>query len=322
MSDIKTRSEITVVIVNWNTRDLMLQCVRSIREKTELGNVEIIVVDNASSDGSLEALKNSFSDVIAIGNIENEGYGKAANKGIKRARGKYACLLNTDIELENDCLKIISRLMNEHENTAVVGPKLLNANGSLQLSCRRLPGLWNFFCNSFYLDRLMPFPKLFGGEHMTWFDHDSQIEVESLVGAFLAIRVEAFKQVGGFDEQFFMYSEETDFCKMVQDKGWKIEFCPEVRCFHYSGSSSSIDPGRFYKERFISKYRYWKKHMSRLSCITFLFIIFFRQMIKIIMAMLLAPFKVGSHGRRKGSIKGSVLVLRWLAGGAGLEVRK
>jgi GT2 family glycosyltransferase len=211
--------------------------------------------------------------------------------------------------------------MNEHERAAVVGPRLLNANGSQQLSCRRLPNLWNFFCTSFYIDRFLPFPKLFGGEHMTWFDHDSQIEVESLVGAFLAIRVQAFQQVGGFDEQFFMYSEETDFCKMVRNRGWKVEFCPEARCFHYSGSSSSMDPSRFYKERFISKYRYWKKHKSRLSCTIFLIIIFFRQMIKIVVAMLLAPFKVGSYRRRRGSIKGSVLVLRWLAGGAGLEAR-
>jgi GT2 family glycosyltransferase len=157
---------------------------------------------------------------------------------------------------------------------------------------------------------------------MTWFDHDTRIEVENLVGSFLAIRVGAFQRVGGFDEQFFMYSEETDLCKTVRDKGWKIEFCPEARCFHYSGSSSNMDPSRFYKERFISKYRYWKKHKSRVSCTLFLVITFFRQMVKIVMAMLLAPFKVGSYRRRKGSIRGSVLVLKWLTGGAELKVKE
>jgi GT2 family glycosyltransferase len=261
--------DVSFVIVNWNTKDLTLKCIRSIIATKSAYSQEIIVVDNASGDGSVDAIKNEYPSVTVLSNGINLGFAKANNMGIERSTGRYICLVNSDVEVFADTVSFIIGYMESNLGVGIVGPRILFPDLTLQNSCRKYPNLWTKFCETAALNRIFPKTAIFSGEHMTHFAHDRFKKLESMAGCFMLIRREALSNVGLFDEQYFIYSEETDLCKRMNAAGWGIVFLPEVSVIHHHGASSSQDPQRFSIEQQKSLMKYWRKHhsFSSLACL-------------------------------------------------------
>ncbi|MCE5210549.1 MAG: glycosyltransferase family 2 protein [Deltaproteobacteria bacterium] len=274
--------DISVVIVNWNTKDLLIECLHSLNKVTGNLKKEIIVVDNGSNDGSQEAVKTVFPEVKIIKNNENLGFAKANNIGMKASTGRYLCLVNSDVKVLDGCLEQLMHYMDQDTGIGIVGPQILWPDMTLQDSCRKFPGLWNNICDLLHLNKLFPKSDLFSGEHMMFFDHTTAKQVEGLAGCFLMIRKSALEQVGMFDEQYFIYFEETDLCKRFRENNWKIVFFPYAHAIHYGRKSSSKDALRFSFEQLKSKIQYWKKHHRRHVVIIILFTLLVQHGFKLI----------------------------------------
>jgi GT2 family glycosyltransferase len=227
---------IDVVVVNYNTREDLRACLRSFCG-TDIG--ETVVVDNASSDGSTEAVRAEFPSVHVIANPTNVGYGAAANQGIERTSSARVLLLNSDTRLVGGSLSAMNSYMEDHPRAGVVGPRLLNDDGSLQQSCFPFPRPFDLYVRewieNWILDRA---PPLRARSLRRW-DHAAPRIVPYVLGAALAIERRAFEQVGGFHQSFFMYFEEVDFCYRLSQAGWQVHFCPSLTLTHLGGRSTS-----------------------------------------------------------------------------------
>jgi len=252
--------DISIVITSWNAKSFLLQCLQSIVEKGIKHSVEVIVVDNGSTDGSCEAVKEKFRDVVLIENAENQGFAKANNIGMLSSKGRYICLVNSDIKVLNGCLDRMVNYMDQNQQVGMLGPKVLWGDMTLQSSCRMVPTLWNNFCPAVGLNRIFRRSKLFSGEHMLYFQHDRIERVDVLVGCFMMVRREAIEKVGLLDERFFIYGEDIDWCKRFWDAGWEVVFFPFAEVIHYGRGSSSNAPLKFVLEQEKSVIQYWKKH--------------------------------------------------------------
>lgn len=236
---------ISIIIVNYNVKDLLKECIDSIYRSVYNGKIEIIVVDNNSKDNSIKFLSNIFKDVIFIQNQENLGFSKANNIGFEKASGDYLLILNPDTIIQPDTLQKMSDLLDENPKIGMAGCKVLNSDGSFQLACRRsFPTPWNSFCKLFGLQKIFPRSKLFAAYNLTYKDIDKQYEVDALIGAFMFTRKEVIEKVQGFDEDFFMYGEDLDLCFKIKKHGWKIVYSPITKITHSKGEStkrSNID---------------------------------------------------------------------------------
>ncbi|MFC1761590.1 glycosyltransferase family 2 protein [Planctomycetota bacterium] len=253
-------TDISVIVVNWNTRDFVLECVRTMLKNQGDYSLEIIVVDNASEDDSVSSLKEQFPSVRLIENKQNHGFAHANNQGMEIAQGRYLCLVNSDIKFIEDCLGPMLAYMEQSQDVGVLGPKLLWKDETLQLSCRTFPSLRNTLFPAMGLTCLFPGSAFFSSEHMGYFAHDRTLQVDVLVGAFLMVRRQAYEQVGGMDESYFMYCEEVDWCKRMVNAKWKIVFFSDAKVIHYGGGSSCKEPQRFLREYYLSNLQYWKKY--------------------------------------------------------------
>jgi GT2 family glycosyltransferase len=203
-----------------------------------------------------------FPDVRLIRNQRNVGFAAANNIGIKRARGKYVALINSDVVILSGCFDRLLEYMELHVDVGIIGPKILWPDGTLQNSCRKFPSLWNNFCTITGLRLLFPKSGFFSGEHMRYFEHDRLCCVDYLVGCFLLVRRSAMVEVGLLDEQFFMYAEEVDWCKRFWDSKWRVIFSPGAQAIHVGRGSSSNQPARFALEQERAVIKYWAKHHS------------------------------------------------------------
>lgn len=276
--------DITVIIVNWNTRQYTLDCIRSLYAYQGDYTLEIIVVDNASKDDSVSALKAEYPDVIIVENKDNLGFAGANNQGMDIATGRYVCLVNSDVLFLEDTMKPLLEYMDNHPEVGMIGPKLLWADQTLQGSCRKFPSLWNTFCPAAGLTSIFPHTSFFSGEHMVgYFKHDRIEEVDALVGAFMMVRHTAIKQVGQMDDLYFMYCEEVDWCKRFKVAGWSIRFLPDTKAIHYGGASSASEPVRFFREYCLSNLRYWEKHHCGIPAGAFRLLMIMRYLIRLIL---------------------------------------
>ncbi len=220
------KPDLSIIIVNFNTKDLIKDCVESIRKNCSL-NVEIIVVDNNSQDGSVEAIMKL--GVVAIFNKGNFGFAKANNQGIKIAKSEYVFLLNSDTLIKKGSLEKILTFAKAHPDAGVVGPRLFFKDGSLQNSCLRFPTIGNaikeyWFGEKGLFDKYAPKGK-------------SPVVVDSLVGAAFLMTPAALKKVGGLDERYFFYFEDIDYCRKVKRAGLKVYYLPEAEIIHFEGAS-------------------------------------------------------------------------------------
>lgn len=255
--------DISIVIVNYNVKDLLFNCLKSIQDASKKLNVQTIVVDNNSIDKSVEYLTPLFPDVEFIANKENVGFSKANNQGFEISTGKYVLILNPDTVLNEETLNVMYDYMEKHPETGMSGCKVLNPDGSFQLSCRRgFPTPWNSFSKLFGLQSLFPKVKLFSGYNLTFKSIDDTYEVDALIGAFMFARKNVLDEIGGFDEQFFMYGEDLDLCYKVKEAGWKIDYVHTTTIIHYKGESTRRSSIKEVKHFYESMEIYAKKHFS------------------------------------------------------------
>lgn len=255
--------QVSVIVVSWNTCNFLRQCLGSIVHGSSTRVCEIIVVDNASSDGSAEMVEREFPQVTLIRAGSNLGFARANNLAMQRARGSLLALVNSDAMAHAGCLDILAEFLARHPDVGLVGPRVNGGDGELQRTCRRLPTLWNTACRTLALDRLFASNRMFSGYEMTPDEHASGRNVEVLSGCFCVARRAAVAEVGGLDEQFFFYGEDIDWCKRLSDAGWDLMYVPEATATHFGGGSTSNAPLRYSIEILRATLKYWRKHHGR-----------------------------------------------------------
>lgn len=246
----------SIIIVNWNTRQLLLQCLSSIR--THAAHCEVLVVDNGSTDGSHTAIEHEFPEVRIIRHAENKGYARANNAGVRAAAGEYLLFLNSDTILMADTVALLSKLLHEHPGAAACSPRLLQQNGKAQ------PFAFGGDPTLKYL--LARASARFGiRKPMHNWDTATLQTVDWVSGACLLIRRSAFEQVGGFDEKIFMFFEDNDLCLRLRQAGWNVLYAPHIAVIHLGGGSLAGSTHRndyYYRSL---KY-FYSKHYSALEC--------------------------------------------------------
>lgn len=233
--------DLSVVIVNWNVKDLLRCCLQALLETGQISlhlTLEIIVVDSASSDGSPEMVRHEFPQVRLIVSEQNLGYAGGNNVGAAQAQGRYLFLLNPDTVVQPETLWHMVAYMDAHPTVGALGPQLLWPDGSIQSSRRRFPALGTLFWESTLLGQWFPHNRHIQSYHLTDQPADQPQKVDWVVGAAILIRREAWQQVGPIDEAFFMYFEETDWCRRSAAAGWEIHYLPTAQVIHYEGKSS------------------------------------------------------------------------------------
>ena len=231
--------DVSVIIVNYNVKDFLVQCLTSLQLALEGIDAEIIIIDNDSEDGSREYVPKKFPNLHYHWLDRNIGFGAANNIGIEEARGKYVLLLNPDTIIEKDTISSMMTFMDREPRCGIAGCRVLNADGTFQLACRRgLPTPWASFCKLFGLQALFPSSQLFARYNMTYKSEHETYDVDALIGAFMFCRKEALNQASGFDTDFFMYGEDVDLCHRVQKNGWTIRYFHEPTIIHFKGESS------------------------------------------------------------------------------------
>lgn len=252
---------VSVIVVNWNTRDLLERCLQSAYDAAAPGlDLEVVVVDNASQDGSAQMVSERFPEASLIARPTNLGFARANNLAMRRATGSYFLLLNPDAELQNGALSTLIRYAEEHPDAGVVGPRLLNSDGSSQSSRRRFPTLATAFIESTVIQRWMPDHPVLRRYYVLDREDGNVQETDWLVGACLLVRASAVAEVGFLDEGYFMYSEETDWCRRFARVGWKTVYHPEARVIHHGGQSADQDLFHRHVRFQYSKCRYLEKH--------------------------------------------------------------
>ena len=260
--------DVSVIIVNWNTCEITCDCLQSVYEQTADSSFEVILVDNASSDDSVECIKNEFPEVHLIENKENRGFAAANNQGMEIAEGRYALLLNSDTIVLDHAIEKTVAFADNHNQAGVIGCRVLNKDMSLQPTCFMYPSALNMFLSSTYLYKIFPKNKFFGRESMTWWDRKDVREVEVVTGCFMLVRKEAIDQVGMMDEGFFMYWEETDWCYRMKKAGWETLFTPDAEIIHLGGESSKQVKPKMVNHWRKSMQYFFKKHYNPVQRLT------------------------------------------------------
>jgi N-acetylglucosaminyl-diphospho-decaprenol L-rhamnosyltransferase len=256
--------DLTVIIVNWNVRDLLRRCLLSILAPPH-SNLEIVVVDNASSDGSIDMVRTEFPGVHLVVNNQNRGFTAANNQGLGVSRGRYLLLHNPDTEVVGDALTTMLSYMDAHPDVGVLGPKLLYPDGSLQPSRRRFPTFATALLESTVFQEWWPENRTLRRYYMADTADDAVQPVDWVVGACLLVRRQAYEQVGGLDEGYFMYSEELDWCKRLKAAGWEVVYLPSATIIHHEGKSSEQVIASRHIHFQSSKVRYFRQHHGTLQ---------------------------------------------------------
>ncbi len=246
-------ASVSVVVVTYNALPWVERALESVRGH------ESIVVDHGSTDGTVELVRERFPEARLI-QQENKGLGGGSNAGMRVASGEYFLLLNSDAWSLDDAIERLAALLDEHPEAAVAGPRLLNPDGSLQRSVRGFPTVWRLATEYFFLRKLAPRSRALNAFYGDGFDHDEVRETEFLMGACLLVRREAADTVGLFDEDFFMFSEETDWCYRFRQAGWKVLFTPEAEFVHVGGATTRQNWGPMFREQVRGHVRFLDKH--------------------------------------------------------------
>ncbi len=256
--------DLSIIIVNWNVRDLLRACLESIERGRGNLDVEVIVVDSASSDGSVAMLTADFPWVTLVACSENVGFPKGNNLGIAKANGRYILLLNPDTVVLDNALTVMLSYLQSHPDVGIVGAQLLNADGSVQSSRRRFPTLATAFFESTWLESLAP-AALLARYYARDLPDDQTADVDWVTGACMMAPRTAVAAIGGLDEAYFMYSEELDWCRRFKDADWRVVYLPAAQIVHYVGKSSEQAVVARHINFQRAKLRYFRKYHSRLA---------------------------------------------------------
>ena len=271
--------DLTISIVNYNTKNLLRGCLNSIYKIKGKIEFEVIVVDNTSSDGSVELIEREFPRVKLIKNRQNLGFAKANNQAIKQSKGRYILLCNPDIVIKSNSLDKMIEFMETHRSVGALGCKILNPDKTIQTSNNSFPNLFTAFLHIFQLKKIVPSSRIRERIGRRWrvlpgttlreyfrvyWDSNRVREVEWATGACLLVRKETVEEVGLLDENFFMYYEDADWCYRMRKKGWKTFYFPLFEAFHYVGKSTDKFNSKSFIERYKSMYHYfWKRGGKR-----------------------------------------------------------
>lgn len=232
--------DLSIVIVNWNTRDMLRDCLQSVYDGLRMSDeidvtAEIWVVDNGSEDGSQDMVRHEFPDIQLIANIKNRGFAGANNQALARAKGRYLLLLNSDTLIHGTVLRDSVGYMDAHDDVGVMGCRVLNTDGSLQITGSQFPSLLNLGLQATGLSRL-PW-SFFDRYQMTRWDRKDERDLDVISGCYMMVRAQAMAQVGLLDEGFFFYGEETDWCVRFKRAGWRLVLAPVGEITHFGGGS-------------------------------------------------------------------------------------
>ena len=265
-----TQVSLSIVIVNWNTRDLLFRCLVSVFANPPHTSFEVIVVDNASHDQSVEMVRQHFPQVRLIASDINAGFARSNNRGIAVSQGRYILLLNPDTEVPVSALSRMVQFMETHQQVGVIGPKLVNPDGSFQASYAKFPTLFSEFSLMIGLARRVlgpyaPSPRPTPGEQPR--------SVDWVAGAALMARRASLEQVGLLDEDYFLYSEETDWCWRFWQNGWQVWYLPDVSVMHIGGASSRQRSVNSYVRLYAAKVLFFSKSYGAIQarCLRFMF---------------------------------------------------
>ena len=246
----ESSARVACVVVTHDALQWIERCLESIR------GVEIVVVDNGSTDGTVGFVRDSFPMVRVI-EAENSGLAAGWNRGIESTAAEHVLVLNADAWLVEDALDRLLAAADRHPAAGLVGPRLLNPDGSLQRSVRGFPTVWRLATEYLYLRKLAPSSQAFNAFYGAGFDHTSERAVDWVMGACMLVRRRAFDEVGPFDERYFLFSEEVDWMRRAADRGWQVVFTPDARCVHVGGATHG---GRLFKENVRGHLRYLSLH--------------------------------------------------------------
>jgi GT2 family glycosyltransferase len=305
---------LSIVIVSWNTKSYVEDCLRSLCQQTLSVPTEIILVDNASADGTLEMVRRQFPLVKLIENAKNLGFAKANNIGIRKSTHDYVCLINSDVYVPPACMQALYKFMKAHPEVGVVGPRMFGPNGCVARSYMRFPTIWNCLCNALCLDSIFRGISPFGGVLMTDFDNEKTAEVDVLNGWFLMVRRKALDQVGVLDEEFFMYGEDIDWAYRFSKAGWVRVYFAGARALHYGGASSAAAPIRFYIEKHRANIQYWKKHHGRMGLLGYWLTTLVHHIIRVGAFSFLYLLRPGARSEAYYKVRRGAACIWWLLG--------
>ncbi len=254
----------SIIIVNYNTRQLTLDCLESVYASITSYSYEVIVIDNASRDDSVQAIREAYPQVQLIANSNNTGFAKANNQGMKATKARYILLLNSDTVVQPDTLHTMVAFMDRHPEMGASGCKVILPDGSLDKACKRgFPTPSASFYYAFGISRMFPDRPKFNQYQLGHLSPDDEYPVDCLVGAFILVRRETIDQVGGLDETFFMYGEDIDWCYRIKEAGWGIFYYPRTYIVHYKGGSARRKPLKITYEFHRAMWVFHRKHYAK-----------------------------------------------------------
>jgi N-acetylglucosaminyl-diphospho-decaprenol L-rhamnosyltransferase len=252
-------TDVSIIVVSYNARDHLERCLAEVAD----GQHEVIVVDNASTDGSPELVRSRFPSVRLVELTENRGFGAGNNEGMRVAGGRYFLLLNSDAWPVGEAIEELVLFADVRPQLAVAGPRLVGLDGRVQASVRGFPTVWRLATEYFFLRKLAPRSRALNAFYGAGFDHEEVREAEFLMGSVLLVRREAADTVGLFDEDFFMFSEETDWLYRFRQAGWKVLFTPDAEFVHVGGATTRQNWGPMFREQVRGHVRFLAKHRGR-----------------------------------------------------------
>lgn len=303
-------TQLSIVIVNWNTRDLLLKCLESL--EPTVGLTEIVVVDNASTDGSPDAVREKFPRVNLVVNKSNTGFARANNIGLQQCTGRYVCLVNSDVVVQPGSLRRMIDFLDRNPSIGLLGPQILNANYTLQPSCRSFPTLYTTLLRVLALDGWVARKTGSTTDTLGNSFHRRIRRVDAVSGCFWMIRREALNEIGPLDEFFFIYAEDKDWCKRCWNSGWEVVYFPQAQIVHYGGSSSSKEPVRFYIEMQRANIRYWRKHHRPIAVLVFRLMLLQHQLFRVMGWSLMFLLRPSKRLEAAFKVKRSIRCLSWL----------
>jgi GT2 family glycosyltransferase len=254
---------VSIVIVNYNSGQYLRECLRSLLRENDRVHYELIIIDNASENDRIELLQSELPGAQILLNSTNLGFAKAANMGLQRGTGRYLWLLNPDTRVGTGALTHLVDFMERHPEVGIVGPKVLNTDGSLQLAChRKAPTPWVAFCRLSGLSKLFPGNKSFSQYNLSHLDPDEIAQVDAVSGSTMLIRDQVVREIGYLDEAFFLYGEDLDFCYRAKKKGWTICYNPWATVIHHKGGSSHQSRLRTRLEFYRAMVLFHRKHFA------------------------------------------------------------
>ena len=311
--------DLSIVIVNWNTRDLLRSCLKSIYAETKGPSFEIFVIDNASQDGSAEMIEQQFPKVHLIRNTDNVGFARANNQAIARCKGRYILLLNPDTIVLDKALVKMVQFLDSHPTIGALGCKILRENGKIDPRCaRHFPTLLGDLFEQTKLSAKFSKSKLFGGYLMTYWDHNSDREVDVLSGACMMIRKEVIERVGPMDEDFFMYGDDIEWCYRIKRAGWKIFYYSKAAIIHIGDQSSKAVIARMGIEKLKSRCKFYRKHYGTLYAWAYkslLLLITIAKQLVFWTKLLLSDKKEEKRHQYQKKIASNGRVLKWILAG-------